>query len=343
MPFDFDSEEYTAPKTEGLPIAQVFSPYLSKKTRALQPYGFGITVENAEAVNFQPDDSFKLIDYTFESGDTSRVYLTTTPSMVILHRSKVMAEIKKGHPDEGRVVEVPQGEWDKTKHKALQRHIVFFVGKNKQLLHATPVLFTPKSAAWGSFSNHYALRERGRLAGGFCYELQEAYTQSKGQKGRRMNALFFAHGIFSVTLKDEERGEDTNTALVCATTDHAVPTTANWQNFLIETGSGESNTILTALEEYKDYFNKGAAQSMEFDEVGGITEPEIVYSEDGNVSCNFLLTYYRNNETFQLFCQAKNGLAEQAANADTATDYRVKGVKEGKIVMVKSLETGVAF
>jgi hypothetical protein len=65
MPFDFDSEEYTAPKTEGLPIAQVFSPYLSKKTRALQPYGFGITVVNAESVNFQPDDSFKLIDYTF--------------------------------------------------------------------------------------------------------------------------------------------------------------------------------------------------------------------------------------------------------------------------------------
>lgn len=341
MPFDFDSEEYTAPKTEGLPIAQVFSPYLSKKTRALQPYGFGITVDNAESVNFQPDDSFKLIDYTFESGDTSPIYLTTTPRMVIVHRSKVMAEMKKGHPDEGRVVEVPTGEWDKTKHKALQRHIVFFVGKNKQLLHSTPLLFTPKSAAWGSFSNHYALRERGRLAGGFCYELQEAYTQSKGQKGRRMNALFFAHGIFSITLKDEERGEDTNTALVCATTDHAIPTTETWQNYLIETSSAESNTLLAASEEYKDYFNKAA--SLEFNEVGGITEPEIIYSENGEASCNFLLTYYRNNETFQLFCCAKNGLAEQAANADNATDYRVKGVKEGKIVMVKSLETEVVF
>ncbi len=343
MPFDFDSDEYTAPKTESLPIAQVFSPYLSKKTRALQPYGFGITVDNAESVNFQPDESFKLIDYTFESGDTSPVYLTTKPSLVIVQRSKVMAEIKKGYPDEGRVVEVPTGEWDKKKHKPIQRHIVFFVGKNKQLLHSTPLVFTPKSAAWGSFDNHYALRERGRLAGGFCYELQEAYTVSKGQKGRRMNALFFAHGIFSVTLKDEERGEDTNTALVCATTDHEIPTTANWQNFLIETGSPESNTILAVFEEYKDYFNKSAAQSLEFNEVGGITEPEIRYSEDGSVSCNFLLTYYRNNETFQLFCSAKNDLAEQAASADNATDYRVKGVKEGNIIMVKSLEVGVAF
>lgn len=135
MPFDFDSDDYTAPKTEGLPIAQVFNPYLSKKTRALQPYGFGITVDNAEAVNFQPDDSFKLIDYTFESGDTSPIYLTTTPHMLIVHRIKVMAEIKKGHPDEGRVVEVPSGEWDKTKHKAIQRHIIFFVAKDKKLLH----------------------------------------------------------------------------------------------------------------------------------------------------------------------------------------------------------------
>lgn len=342
MPFDFDSEEYTAPKTEGLPIAQVFSPYLSKKTRALQPYGFGITVDHASSVNFQPDDSFKLINYTFESGDSSPIYLTTTPRMVIVHRSKVMAEIKKGHPDEGRVVEVPPGEWDKTKHKALQRHIVFFVGENKQLLHSTPLLFTPKSAAWGSFSNHYALRERGRLAGGFCYELQEAYTQSKGQKGRRMNALFFAHGIFSIRLTDEERGEDTNTALVCATTEHAVPTTETWQNFLIETDSSESNTIIAASKEYKDYFNK-AVQSMEFNEVGSITEPEMHYSEDGSVSCNFLLTYYRNQETFQLFCNAKNSLAEQAANADNAIDYRVKGVKEGNIVVIKSLETEVVF
>ncbi len=156
-----------------------------------------------------------------------------------------------------------------------------------------------------------------------------------------MNALFFAHGIFSITLSDEERGEDTNTALVCATTDHAIPTTETWQNYLIETSSAESNTLLAAYEEYKDYFNKAA--SLEFNEVGGITEPEIIYSDSGEASCNFLLTYYRNNETFQLFCCAKNGLALQAANADNATDYRVKGVKEGKIVMVKSLETEVVF
>lgn len=73
--------------------------------------------------------------------------------------------------------------------------------------------------------------------------------------------------------------------------------------------------------------------------MGGITDVDIKYSEDGSVNCNFLLTYYRNNETFNLYCCAKNGLAEQAATADNATDYRVKGVKEGNIVMVKSLET----
>jgi len=32
--------------------------------------------------------------------------------------------------------------------------------------------------------------------------------------------------------------------------------------------------IILAFEEYKDYFNKGAAQSVEFNG-GGITEPEI--------------------------------------------------------------------
>lgn len=343
MPFDFDSDEYTAPKIEGLPIAQVFSPYFSKKTKTIQPYGFGMTIDHASSVEFEPDESFQLVDnYTFDSGDTSSIYLATTPSMVIVHRSKLLAEIRKGNPDEGTIVEVPQGGWDKLKHKPVQRQIVFFVGKNKQLLHKTPLVFTTKGAAGGSFSNHYAQRERGRLAGGFCYELQEAYTQSKGQKGRKMHTSFFAHGIFSVTLKDEERGEGNNTALVCATTDHEVPNTANWENYLIETGSSESNTIKAAYEEYQDYFNK-VGHSIEFNEVGGITESEIIYSEDGEASCNFLLTYYRNNETFQLFCNAKNGLAEQAANADSATDYRVKGVKEGKIVTVKSLETEVVF
>ncbi len=123
----------------------MFNPYLSKKTRALQPYGFGITVDNAESVNFQPDDSFKLIDYTFESGDTSPIYLTTTPRMVnCAPQQGDGRDVKKGHPDEGRVVEVPQGEWDKAKHKALQRHIVFFVGKNKQLLHTTLYCLPPR-------------------------------------------------------------------------------------------------------------------------------------------------------------------------------------------------------
>jgi hypothetical protein len=341
MSFDFDSDEYTAPKTETLPIAQVFSPYLSKKTRALQPYGFEITIDNAEAVDFQPDDAFQLINYTFESGDTNKIYLTTTPRMVIVHRSKVMAEIKKGYPDEGKVI-MPSGEWDKNKYKAIQRHIIFFVDKNKKLLHTTPLIFTPKSAAWGSFSNHYSSRERGRLTGGFCSELQEAYTQNKGQKGRRMSDLFFTHGIFSATLKDEERGEGTNTAFVCATVDHAVPTLATWQDFLIETSSNESSIILGVFEEYKDYFNQLASTpNTEFDEVGSISEPEIRYSEDGSVSCSFLFTYYRNQETFYTHCRAEDNLAEQVASADSITDYCLKGIKEGSIVLVKSLETAV--
>jgi hypothetical protein len=267
--FDFDDEKYSAPPSQVLPWCQMINPRVSQTE--MQSHGLAISLENANAVNFIPDDTWERVEHEFSDNEVKTLFITPTPRLVIVRRGPLSVKDRETGKKLGTFKEYEQAFLaDKLKFKTFTRHLIFLVGKNRKFLHESPLQISLSGAASASFNKAYSNRTNG-VAGGFIAELEKAYAQYRQQPLAPKGPLFHAHGIFCPIIEVEERGTGLNTALVSTTSDYGHPTADNLTKFMIASDSLESATISKIFEEYKDFGKEPVKPEMPKMELAGVS------------------------------------------------------------------------
>jgi hypothetical protein len=143
-------DEFDSPAFEGsgdsLPYLQMLNRQDSSKS------GFFITIDNAEAVQFQPSDEWKKHTTTFQNGDQAEGYRSLSARMLVLRKSDLMMFDR----DSGDYIDLYQkAEYDRNTMVLKTRYLVYLVDAANQLLHDQPLLFTTKGAMCGDFGEVY--------------------------------------------------------------------------------------------------------------------------------------------------------------------------------------------
>lgn len=250
--FDFDDEKFNAPPSQSLPWCQMINPRLS--LHGVKPHGLAITVEKANAVGFKPDSNWQQVEYEFSTGENATLYITATPRLVIVRRGPLSLKDRETGARVGTLKDNYDAfTADKLKFKTFTRHLVFFVGENKKLLHQLPLQLTLNGAAGASFGIAYCEFKQGQAVGGFISELEKSYAQYRKQPVVPKGPLFHAHGIFCPKIEAEEKGTGANKAWVATTSDYGHPTVKTLTEYMIASSSQESEIICKAFEDYEDF------------------------------------------------------------------------------------------
>jgi hypothetical protein len=249
--FDFEDDRFKDLSSEVLPWCQMINPQYSQD--GLKPYGLAISLEKANMVGFTPDENWQQVEYTFGSGEATRLFITTTPRLLVVRRGPVCIKDRATGITLGRLADHYDAFMtEKLKFKTFTRYLIFLVGQNQKLLHQSPLRLTMSGAAGASFGEAFRRSRAGFVAGGFTVELEKAYAAYRQQLFTSKGALFHAHGIFCPIIDSVEKGMGQK-ALVATTVDYGHPTAENLTEYLIASTSPESGIICQTFEDYKDF------------------------------------------------------------------------------------------
>jgi hypothetical protein len=275
--FDFEDEKFNAAPSQVLPWCQMINPRFGPD--GIQPHGLAIKLDNAQAVNFQPDDNWQQVEHEFSSG-VETVFMTTTPHLVIVRRGPLSVKDRETGMKLGTLKDNYDAFLaDKLKFKTFTRYLIFIVGEDKQFLHHSPLQLTLNGAAGASFAKTYCEYQQGRVSGGFVADLEKAYAGFRKQPLAPKGALFHAHGIFCPIIECEERGIEPNTVLVASTVDYKHPTPSTLTQYMIASDSPESEIICRTFEEYKEFGKEVIKAEPAKVEMAGVTN-SYIYADD---------------------------------------------------------------
>ena len=249
--FDFEDEKFSAPPSQVIPWCQMINPRYGSD--GMQSYGFAIKLDNAQAVGFEPDGSWKQTEHEFTTG-VETVYLTSTPRIVIVRRGPLSVKDRETGTKLGTLRDNYDAFLaDKLKFKTFARYLIFLVDENKKFLHKSPLQLTLHGVAGASFAKTYCEYQQGKPSSGFVVELEKAYAKYRQQSFVHKGNLFHAHGIFCPIIECEERGIQPNTVLVASTVDYNRPDISTLTQYLIASDSPEAGIIAKTFEEYKEF------------------------------------------------------------------------------------------
>lgn len=231
---EFDSQAFEAQR-ESLSYLQLLNSQDPDQS------GFFITVENMEAVNFNPTEEWTPHTTTFQNGATVEGYRSLVARFLILHKSKLMMFDR----DSGEFIGVyRKSQYDRSTMILKTRYLVHLISKDKRLLHETPLLLTAKGAFCGSF---WETVEQ------FRNDISKAYGAAIGAKKPRGDR-FMALSILAVRVQPELKGQ-TKKSWVCSVADYGVPTVENWKSFFIGYRPELKERILIQFDEWADFDN----------------------------------------------------------------------------------------
>ncbi|MDF5738764.1 MULTISPECIES: DUF5895 domain-containing protein [unclassified Nostoc] len=276
--FDFEDEKFNAPPSQVIPWCQMINPRYG--TDGIQSHGLAIKLDQAHAVGFVPDDNWQQVEHEFSSG-VETVFITTTPSLVIVRRGPLSVKDRESGLKLGTLKDNYDAFLaDKLKFKTFTRHLIFMVGENKKFLHESPLQLTLNGAAGASFSKTYCEYQQGKVVSGFVAELEKAYAVYRKQPLTSKGPLFHAHGIFCPIIESEERGIEPNTVLVASTVDYKHPTVGTLTQYLIASDSLESAMICKTFEEYKDFGKEPVKAETPKLAMAGVSNSYVYADED---------------------------------------------------------------
>jgi hypothetical protein len=228
----FDSEEFEGSR-DSFPYLQMLNH------QSLEQSGFFITLENAEAVHFNPTEEWTPYTETFQSGESSDGYRSLLARFLILRKSNLLMFDR----EQGEFIgEYKKSQYDKNTMVLKRRFLVYLISKDKHLLHDTPLLLTAKGAFCGSF---------GETVGRFHADMSKAYTQATGAKKLRGDR-FMALSILAVKVKPELKGT-TKKSWTCSVDTYGVPTAENWKSFFVGYKPELKERILKEFEGWVEF------------------------------------------------------------------------------------------
>jgi hypothetical protein len=202
--------------------------------------GFFITAENMEAVQFAPTTEWTPYTATFQSGETAAGYRSLIARFLILHRSRLLMFERESM----FIGEYRKSQYDRTTMVLKTRYLVFIVGKDKQLLHQSPLLLTTKGSFCGSF---------GEVVRAFHSAMSKAYGAATGARKPRGDR-FMALSILAVRVQPELKGT-AKKSWVCSVSDYGIPTAENWKSYFVGYNPERKEKVLTAFEEWSEFGN----------------------------------------------------------------------------------------
>jgi hypothetical protein len=340
--YDFEDQRYESTRGKGLPYAQVINPAvdLTANPPVIKPYGYALTQENAEAVGFIPNESWQSVErYQFQSGEASALYLTQSPRLLVIRSSEVFLRDRDSQEFIGSLAQHREAyAANRSRYKTFNHRLVLFLDANNNPLHQKPLQLTLSGAAGGTFADHFAKFERGRLVSGFCRELTQAYCDSRQAPHRDKGDLFHAHGVFIIQVQSQKKGEGTNTGLVSSVVGHDIPTAATLSKFLISPNSELGHLIQQIFDEYPQFGkHTSEATASEFNQGVWISEVQSRYHDDGSVTNQFLMRYWEGHDSREIYGLAEGAIAEQIAEATANQAYQVIGKVVEGVVQVSSV------
>jgi len=141
-------------------------------------------------VGFTPDENWQQVEYTFGSGEATRIFITTTPRLLVVRRGSVCIKDRATGITLGRLADHYDAFMtEKLKFKTFTRYLIFLVGQNQKLLDQSPLRLTMSGAAGASFGEAFRRSRAGFVAGG-TVELEKAYAAYRQQLFTSKGALF---------------------------------------------------------------------------------------------------------------------------------------------------------
>lgn len=276
--FDFEDDKFNAPPSLVTPWCQMINPRYGVDGVSL--FGLAIKLDNAQAVGFEPDDNWQLLEHEFSNG-VEKIYLSLNPRLVIVRRGPLSVKDRETGARLGTLKENYDAFLaDKVKYRTFTRNLIFLVGENKKFLHGSPLQLTLNGAAGASFSKSYSEYLQGKISGGFIYELEKAYAAYRKLPFAPKGPLFHAHGIFSPSITSEERGIEPNTALIATISDYRRPNGTNLTQHMIASDSEESAIICKTFEEFKDFGKEPAKPESPKMAMAGVSQSYVYPDED---------------------------------------------------------------
>jgi Family of unknown function (DUF5895) len=226
---EFDSPAFEG-SDESLPYLQMLNQQDPSKA------GFFITIENAEAVEFQPRGPWEKHTTTFQSGETAEGYRSLTVRMLVLRKSDLMMFDR----DNGDYIGLYQkAGYDRNKMVLKTRYLVYLLDGANQLLHEQPLLFTTKGAMCGDFGEVYQKFRRA---------MSRSFGQARGTHKPRGDK-FLALSVLAMTVEPKLKGAEKK-SWVCSIAAVNHPTPETWLDAFVGYDAVTKRKVDAAFEEW---------------------------------------------------------------------------------------------
>ncbi len=243
--FGFDSQEFQGELTT--------PPYCQFFNVSNQKYGIAITLINAELAEFELIDSWQPVDHEFSDGTRETLLVTQKPRLLILNRSVPLMS-------DG----IETLAYDKVKHqtgkfKAFSYVVVWFLDNNNQPISRLPFRLKCSGCAGLTFLKNYSYYNN---PNSFCQKFLQTYKTLTGDKVIYKNDVFYAHGVYQITLTRQKAVSSVNgqSSFAVMTESFNEPTESNFGSLIIKNGSQVSNKIKEFIEITKPWLKAPSSQ-----------------------------------------------------------------------------------
>lgn len=188
--------------------------------------GYFIPVSTMAKCGWIDFDESQIVNHTFRSGETEQGVLIKNPRMLVCPKTELYQYDAVASSEQR--IRVIVGLYnpllkDDPNIKTERLYLVFFLDKNNNPLHTSPL----KYAARGVNGATFELERRA-----FKAELETCHAITNQVPAKPRNDLFHSLGVFCFTTRAELAG-DKQKAWVCRVVGHEKPTTENWRNYFV--------------------------------------------------------------------------------------------------------------
>lgn len=237
MDFGFDERFNAVPGEE---VVQV--PYAQLMNPGRGEWGLGIKVDQAEAVGFDPDKSWRKVNHTFKGEREAEVmYMCRTPVMGFIKMGERMF-CERANKRNVYSFRTDYAKYNGKDHKPFTKTLIMLYGENRQPIIAQPLQLTCSGAAGAALTKSF-----------------EVFKDQAQKVAKTMfSAAMKSHLIFAPTFDVDQAGTGADTSEIIVPRSWLVPTADNRRLWQIPTKvQGEENDlsllILAFREQYTDF------------------------------------------------------------------------------------------
>lgn len=188
--------------------------------------GYFIPVNAMARCGWHDFDADHLITHTFRSGNQEQGILIQNPRMLVVPKSDLYMVDKEASQEQGG--KVIFGLFDSTiydpqRYRVERIYLVFFLDKDNQPLHTTPLKYIAHGVNGTTFT-----QERSR----FKSELEACHALANSIPARPKNEKFHALGVFAFKTEAQLVG-DKQKAWCCRVVAHEKPSLENWKDYFL--------------------------------------------------------------------------------------------------------------